>query len=68
MPVRCSREAVARRPGAGGQLVPRPNEESMERPRLERIVGRTRFGDGGRPRRLLHRHRNARLDHLAGLR
>ena len=39
----------------------------VERPRLERIVGRARRGDRCRPRRLRDRHRNARLDHLAGV-
>ena len=61
------REAVARRAGAGRQLVPRPDEEPMERPRLERIVGRPRRGDGRRSGRLRDRHRDARLDHLAGV-
>ena len=32
---------------------------------LERIVGRTRLGDGRGPGRLRDRHRDARLDHLA---
>ena len=33
--------------------------------RLERIIGGTGLGDGRRLRRLLDRHRDARLDHLA---
>ena len=60
------RQAVDGRARAGRPLVPRSDQESVEpRERLERLVGGTRIGDGRRPRRLLDRHRDARLDHLA---
>ena len=47
---RADREADDRRTRTGRQLVRRTDEESMERRKLERIVGRTGFGDGGRLR------------------
>ena len=59
-------QAVDGRAGAGGPLVPRTDADAVEpRERRQRIVRRPWGGDRRGPRRLFHRHRNARLNHLA---
>ena len=52
---------------AGRQLVRRPDQEPVGSDAgLERIVGRPVVGDGGRLRRLRHRHRDERIDPQPG--
>ena len=69
---RTRRQAVDGRAGPGWAVVPRRNEEPVEPGRslaaaqqFQRLLRRSRLRDGRRPRRLLDRDRNARVDHLA---
>ena len=60
------READARRARAGGHLVRRTHSQSVGAGRgIEWIIGWSGVGDRRRMRRLRHRHRNERLDHVA---
>ena len=49
----------------GGQTKS-PWDPENARPGLERLVGRAGLGRGGGARAVRHRHRDARLDHVAG--